>query len=87
MYSKEWVVYAKAPFGGPHAVIEYLGRYTHKVAISNHRIQNIDEQTGAVTFTYKDYGDNEYAKTNDTYYRMNLSAVLPIIYYRSVLPK
>jgi hypothetical protein len=38
LYQKDWVVYAKAPFGGPHAVLEYLGRYTHKVAISNHRI-------------------------------------------------
>ena len=42
LYQKEWIVYAKAPFGGPHAVIEYLGRYTHKVAISNHRICSIN---------------------------------------------
>src|SRR5436190_8354715 len=38
LYSKSWIVYAKSPFGGPAQVIEYLGRYTHKVAISNHRI-------------------------------------------------
>jgi len=44
LYKKEWVVYAKAPFGGPQSVIEYLGRYTHKVAISNHRVSSI---TGA----------------------------------------
>lgn len=55
LYQKEWVVYAKAPFGGPHAVIEYLGRYTHKVAISNHRISSINEDVGTVTFNYKDY--------------------------------
>ena len=53
LYEKEWVIYAKRPFGGPQAVIEYLGRYTHKVAISNHRIQMVDNQT--VTFDYKDY--------------------------------
>jgi len=41
LYQKDWVVYAKAPFGSPHAVLEYLGRYTHKVAISNHRINSI----------------------------------------------
>ena len=58
LYSKQWLVYAKAPFGGPHAVIEYLGRYTHKVAISNHRINSINDEDGSVTFAYKDYGDN-----------------------------
>jgi putative transposase/transposase-like zinc-binding protein len=57
LYQKDWVVYAKAPFGGPHAVIEYLGRYTHKVAISNHRIRSINDQEGLVTFDYKDYAD------------------------------
>jgi hypothetical protein len=62
LYKKEWVVDARAPFGGPHAVIEYLGRYTHKVAISNHRIHSIDEQTGTVTFGYKDYTDGDKQK-------------------------
>ena len=57
LYKKDWVVYAKAPFGGPHAVIEYLGRYTHKVAISNHRICSINDEEGNVTFDYKDYAD------------------------------
>ena len=56
LYQKDWVVYAKAPFAGPQAVIEYLGRYTHKVAISNHRICRINEDD-SVTFQYKDYGD------------------------------
>ena len=81
LYQKEWNVYAKAPFGGPQAVIEYLGRYTHKVAISNHRIQNIDEQTGAVTFTYKDYGDNDMQKqmtlTSDEFIRRFTQHILP----------
>ena len=62
LYSKDWVVYAKAPFGGPHAVIEYLGRYTHKVAISNHRISSINDQEGTVTFEYKDYADDNKKK-------------------------
>ena len=57
LYSKDWVVYAKAPFGGPQAVIEYLGRYTHKVAISNHRIMSIGEEEDRVSFQYKDYAD------------------------------
>jgi hypothetical protein len=61
LYQKNWVVYAKAPFAGPQAVIEYLGRYTHKVAISNHRICSIDDEKQSVTFTYKDYRDgNKY---------------------------
>jgi hypothetical protein len=50
---KKWVVYAKPPFGGPERVLDYLGRYTHRVAISNHRLQSL--QDGQVTFTYKDY--------------------------------
>lgn len=55
LYNKPWVVYAKQPFGGPQQVIEYLGRYTHKVAISNHRITAIDDDK--VRFRYKDYAD------------------------------
>ena len=53
LFKKNWVVYAKRPFGSPKTVVEYLGRYTHKIAISNHRIMHIDEQN--VTFSYKDY--------------------------------
>ena len=53
LYNKSWVVFAKQPFGGPEQVIEYLGRYTHKVAISNHRITSIENN--AVSFRYKDY--------------------------------
>ena len=44
LFQKDWVVYAKRPFGGPVQVIEYLGRYTHKVAISNHRIQTVTDK-------------------------------------------
>jgi len=50
---KEWVVYAKPPFGGPAQVLAYLGRYTHRVAISNHRL--LSHQQGKVTFQWKDY--------------------------------
>lgn len=53
LFQKDWVVYAKRPFGHPKAVLEYLGRYTHKVAISNHRILNIGPKQ--ITFSYKDY--------------------------------
>jgi hypothetical protein len=53
LYKKDWVVYAKRPFGGPAQVVEYLGRYTHKIAISNHRIESVDEHT--VSFRFKDY--------------------------------
>lgn len=54
------MVYAKRPFGGPKQVIEYLGRYTHKVAISNHRIKNVTDQE--VTMNYKDYKDGSKTK-------------------------
>ena len=53
LFQKDWVVYAKRPFGHPKAVLEYLGRYTHKVAISNHRILDISSKQ--ITFSYKDY--------------------------------
>ena len=53
LFGKNWVVYTKDAFGGPKQVIEYLGRYTHKIAISNHRLLGVD--TNAVRFTYKDY--------------------------------
>ncbi len=62
LYRKDWIVYAKAPFGGPAAVIEYLGRYTHKVAISNHRIISINDPDNTVTFGYKDYSDGNKQK-------------------------
>jgi hypothetical protein len=67
LYSKEWVVYAKSPLSGPKEVIEYIGRYSHKIAISNHRIKNA--QDGHVTFDYKDYADSGKKKS------MTLTAV------------
>jgi hypothetical protein len=56
LHNTEWITYCKAPFGGPAQVVEYLGRYTHKVAVSNHRILLIEENNN-VTFCYKDYAD------------------------------
>ena len=57
----EWVVYAKKPFGGPQTVIQYLGRYTHRVALSNDRILDVSE--GRVTFHWKDYRAKDRQKT------------------------
>ena len=57
----EWVVYAKRPFAGPEQVLDYVGRYTHRVAISNNRLLDID--TGKVTFRYKDYRHDSQQKT------------------------
>ena len=57
---KSWNVYAKAPFGNVSSVVEYLGRYTHKVAITKHRILSITEQS--ITFKYKDYSDGNKGK-------------------------
>jgi hypothetical protein len=62
----DWVVYSKPPFGGPERVLEYLGRYTHRVAISNNRLEEF--QDGHVAFTYKDYKHEQRRK------RMTLSA-------------
>lgn len=53
LFSKDWVVFAKKPFASPKTVVEYLGRYTHKIAISNHRLVSIHD--GMVRFRYKDY--------------------------------
>jgi len=55
LFKKNWVVYCKRPFFGAQQVIEYLGRYTHKIAISNHRILNIDNNS--VRFVYRDSRD------------------------------
>ena len=77
---KEWVVYAKAPFAGPEQVLDYVGRYTHRVAISNNRILNIDD--GRVTFSWKDYRDDNAKKTMtleaDEFIRRFLLHVLPL---------
>ena len=57
----KWVVYAKRPFAGPKQVLEYLGRYTHRVAISNNRL--VEMKNGQVSFTWKDYRDDGGRKT------------------------
>jgi len=57
----EWVVYAKRPFAGPEQVLDYVGRYTHRVAISNNRLLDIDG--GKVAFRYKDYRQDSQPKT------------------------
>jgi len=61
-FKKQWVVFAKKPFSGVDSVVEYLGRYTHKIAMSNHRILDIDTKNETITFKYKDYKDNEKKK-------------------------
>ena len=58
LFSKQWVVYAKRPFKNTYSVIEYLGRYSHKVAISNHRILKIDNTTDTLSFCMKNYKKN-----------------------------
>lgn len=60
LYDKQWVVYAKSPMGSVSQVVEYLARYAHKVAISNHRILEVGENS--VEFQYKDYNDNKKIK-------------------------
>jgi len=51
----KWAVYTKRPFAGPHAVLAYLCRYTHRVAITNSRLEALDLENGTLTFRYKDY--------------------------------
>uniref|UniRef100_UPI0018E567C8 IS91 family transposase n=1 Tax=Aureibaculum luteum TaxID=1548456 RepID=UPI0018E567C8 len=58
LFKKNWVVYAKKPFGRPEFVVEYLGRYSHKIAISNHRIKSINKHKRVVTFSAKEYRNN-----------------------------
>jgi len=58
---KDWIVYCKEPFAGPEQVLDYIGRYTHRVAISNHRIVHVEN--GKVTFTYRDRRNNDTLKT------------------------
>jgi hypothetical protein len=58
---KSWVVYAKKPFGSPQTVLDYLGRYTHRVALSNDRIVKVEN--GAVTLSYRDRKDGDRKKT------------------------
>ena len=79
LFAKQWVVYAKRPFGGPQQVIEYLGRYTHKVAISNHRIAEVNK--ASVSFSYKDYRNGSTKRlmtlSNNEFVRRFAMHILP----------
>lgn len=79
LYKKEWVVYCKPPFSSAEHVLEYLGRYTHRVAISNNRLTFFDN--GYVTFRWRDYRDNNKQKfmtvTAEEFIRRFLMHVLP----------
>ena len=83
---KNWVVYARPPFGGPEAVLAYLARYTHRVAISSRRLISLDES--GVTFRYKDYrrdGAERYRTmtlATDEFIRRFLLHVLPKGFHR-----
>lgn len=60
-WDKDWIVYAKKPFAGPEQVLNYLGRYTHRIAIANHRIKAIEDDR--VVFTYKDRSNDNRSRT------------------------
>ncbi len=83
-YRKNWVVYCEKPFAEPQNLINYLGNYTHRVAISNHRI--VDFNDGKVTFSYKDYKTAGVSKTitldADEFIRRFLQHVLPCGFYK-----
>ena len=82
--SKQWIVFAKPPFGSPEEVVSYVGRYTHRVAISNHRIVSIDK--GQIAFNYKDYRDDskvkEMALSAQEFIRRFLWHVLPVGFHK-----
>ena len=77
--AQEWIVYAKAPFGGPEQVLDYLSQYTHRIAISNRRILSFEN--GQVTFSWRDYADSNRIKQMtidvDEFLRRLLMHVLP----------
>ena len=79
LFREDWVVYAKPPFGGPEHVLQYLARYTHRVAISNHRL--IDLTDTHVTFRWKDYAHHNKRRTmtltHEVFLRRFLEHVLP----------
>jgi len=93
LYNQNWYIYAKPPFSGPDTVIRYFSRYTHRVAISNNRLINIDNDS--ITFWYKDYKDNAKTKTlslsADAFIKRFLWHILPrgfrkIRYYGILAP-
>ncbi|MEI6277642.1 MAG: transposase [Prolixibacteraceae bacterium] len=83
-YRKNWVVYCQKPFSGPEGIIRYLGNYTHRVAISNHRIEAFENNR--VTFSYKDYKSDSVQKrmTLDVneFIRRFLQHILPSGFYK-----
>jgi hypothetical protein len=83
-YLKDWVVFCQKPFAGPEAIINYLGNYTHRVAISNHRIKAFEH--GKVTFEYKDYKDRAALKSitleAGEFIRRFFQHVLPCGFYK-----
>jgi len=70
LFRQDWVVYAKPPFGGPEHVLQYLARYTHRVAISNHRLLSVDDNQ--MRFRWKDYAHHNKRRT------MTLSNGVPV---------
>jgi Putative transposase/Transposase zinc-binding domain len=84
LYHKKWIVYCKPPFDGPKGVLQYLGRYTHRIAISNHRILHLCN--GEVSFLWRDYADHNRQKTMTLkageFIRRFLLHVLPPRYVR-----
>jgi hypothetical protein len=79
LFRKDWVVYSKPPFGGPEYVLQYLGRYTHRVAISNHRLISLAD--GKVTFRWRDSAHHNVQKVMtlalDEFLRRFLLHLLP----------
>jgi hypothetical protein len=79
LFRQDWVVYAKRPFGGPEHVLHYLARYTHRVAISNHRLISVAD--GKVTFRWKDYAhgskQRKMAVTTEEFLRRFMLHLLP----------
>src|SRR6202158_2876483 len=79
LFRKDWVVYCKPPFGGPEYVLQYLGRYTHRVAISNHRLVSLADQE--ITFRWRDSADHNQHKlmtlSLDEFLRRFLLHLLP----------
>jgi hypothetical protein len=84
LFRKDWVVYAKPPFGGPEHVLHYLARYTHRVALSNHRLVAFTD--GKVTFRWKDYAHGNKSRlmtlSADEFLRRFLLHVLPRAFVR-----
>ena len=84
LYRKKWVVYCKPPFDSVQGVLQYLGRYTHRIALSNNRILSI--RNGLVSFLWRDYADHNRQKTMtlkaDEFIRRFLLHVLPSRYIR-----